>query len=73
MPCAGRPLSASANISCRKHWQNGHLAPNIQKRGHIFAQRGYVVLSPDALGAGDLARAQELVPGNVRYIEPHSI
>ncbi len=50
------PFPAILNL--HGHWPNGHLAPNIQKRGHIFAQRGYVVLSPDAFGAGERAREE---------------
>lgn len=42
-----------AVLNAHGHWQQGHLAERVQKRGHILAQNGFVVLSVDAFGAGE--------------------
>lgn len=54
VPAGEGPFPAILNV--HGHWPDGHLAPRVQIRGHIFAQRGYVVLSPDAFGAGERGR-----------------
>lgn len=40
-------------INMHGHWEQGKIAVRVQARGHTLAQEGFVVLSVDALGAGE--------------------
>lgn len=40
-------------LNLHGHWPQGKLAARIQERGHVLAQNGFVVLSPDAPGSGE--------------------
>ncbi len=42
-----------AVINMHGHYLQGHLAAEVQARAHILVQHGFVVLSPDAFGAGE--------------------
>ena len=51
VPDGDGPFPAVVNL--HGHWAQGHLAARVQERGHILAQNGFVVLSPDAPGSGE--------------------
>ncbi len=51
VPDGDGPFPAVMNL--HGHWSQGHLAARVQERGHILAQNGFVVLSPDAPGSGE--------------------
>ena len=50
-------------INMHGHWKQGKIAERVQARGHVLAREGYVVLVPDAFGAGE--RGSE--PGKFEY------
>lgn len=50
------------------HWTEGKAAPMVQSRCHLFASEGFVVLAPDAFGAGE--RGTE--PGKFEYHGSHT-
>ena len=54
LPKGEGPFPALLNL--HGHWAQGHLAARVQERGHVFAQQGYAVLSPDAFGSGERSR-----------------
>ncbi len=51
VPKGKGPFPAVVNL--HGHWNQGRLAPAIQKIGHALAESGYVVLSVDAFGSGE--------------------
>ena len=51
VPDGPGPFPAVLNL--HGHWAQGKLSGRVQLRGHLLAQKGFVVLSPDAPGAGD--------------------
>ena len=53
VPDGDGPFPAVLNV--HGHWNQGHLAERVQRRGHILAQNGFVVLSIDAFGSGERA------------------
>ena len=44
-----------AILNLHGHYQQGKIASQVAARGHLLAQEGFVVLSVDAIGAGERA------------------
>lgn len=61
VPDGDGPFPAVLNL--HGHWAQGHLAARVQSRGHILAQNGIIVLSPDAAGTGE----RSIGEGEKRY------
>jgi dienelactone hydrolase len=59
VPDGPGPFPAVLNL--HGHWQQGHLAARVQERGHVLAQHGFVVLSPDAPGTGERSVGEGLL------------
>lgn len=51
VPDGGGRFPAVLNV--HGHWFEGKIAPAVAARGHTLAREGFVVLSVDALGAGE--------------------
>lgn len=62
VPDGDGPFPALVNM--HGHWPQGHLAASEQYRCHIMAKSGYVVLSVDAVGAGDRSETQGKYDGH---------
>lgn len=56
VPDGPGPFPAVLNL--HGHWPQGKLAARVQERGHLLAQNGFVVLSPDAPGAGERSQGE---------------
>jgi hypothetical protein len=53
VPAGPGPYPAVLNV--HGHYSQGKIAVNVAARGHLLAQEGFVVLSVDAIGAGERA------------------
>ena len=51
IPDGPGPFPAVLNL--HGHWPQGKQAARVQERGHVLAQNGFVVLSPDVPGSGE--------------------
>jgi dienelactone hydrolase len=61
VPDAKGPFPAILNV--HGHYPQGKLAEKVAARGHAFAKEGFVVLSVDAIGAGE----RGTVPGEFEH------
>jgi hypothetical protein len=61
VPDAKGPFPAILNV--HGHYSQGKLAEKVADRGHAFAKEGFVVLSVDAIGAGE----RGTVPGEFEH------
>ncbi len=52
-----------AVLGVHGHWQQGKIAPRVAARGHMLAMDGFVMLSVDAIGAGE----RGTTPGSYEY------